>query len=130
MTLRRLAIAGATLAAALGALGATPARSLAACANPVACENALPGTDPATWEVDGAGDPTIQGYAASMSTNVGGTVSFKNKSATSNYRIDIYRLGWYGGAGARLVQANVPHTSTGAQPACATKTSTGLLHCG
>src|SRR5919199_1702111 len=130
MTLRRLAIAGATVAAALAALGASPARSVAACGNPVACENALPGTDPATWEVDGAGDPTIQGYATSMSTNVGGTVSFKIKSATSNYRIDIYRLGWYGGAGARLVQSDVAHTGTGSQPACLTQASTGLVDCG
>src|SRR5919202_3145504 len=130
MTLRRLAIAGATVVAALAALGASPARSVAACGNPVACENALPGTDPATWEVDGAGDPTIQGYATSMSTNVGGTVSFKIKSATSNYRIDIYRLGWYGGAGARLVQSDVAHTGTGSQPACLTQASTGLVDCG
>src|SRR5919199_544463 len=130
MTLRRLAIAGATVAAALAALGASPARSVAACGNPVACENALPGTDPATWEVDGAGDPTIQGYATSMSTNVGGTVSFKIKSATSNYRIDIYRLGWYGGAGARLIQSNLSHTGTGSQPACLSQASTGLVDCG
>src|SRR5918911_3526860 len=117
MTLRRLAIAGATVAAALAALGATPARSVAACGNPVACENALPGTDPATWEVDGAGDPTIQGYATSMSTNVGGTVSFKIKSATSNYRIDIYRLGWYGGSGGRPLPSKGAPTRARTPPA-------------
>ena len=50
---------------------------------------------PSTWEVDGAGDSTIQGYATSMSVNKGQTISFKIKSSTSNYHIDILRLGYY-----------------------------------
>ena len=44
-----------------------------------------------TWEVDGAGDSSIQGYATSMSVNKGQTISFKIKSTTSNYHIDILR---------------------------------------
>ena len=36
-----------------------------------------------------------------MSVNKGETISFKIKSATSNYHIDILRLGYYGGDGAR-----------------------------
>src|SRR2546423_7235957 len=83
-------------AAVLVVLGAAPASSQAACANPIACENALPGSPPSDWYVPDAGDESIQGYATQMSTNVGGAVSFKIKSATSNYRIDIYRLGYYG----------------------------------
>jgi N,N-dimethylformamidase beta subunit-like protein/uncharacterized protein DUF4082/fibronectin type III domain protein len=118
------------LAAIYVVLGAAPAASRAACANPVACENALPGSPPSDWYVPDAGDESIQGYATQMSTNVGGTVAFKIKSATSNYRIDIYRLGYYGGDGARLVQSNVPHAGTGAQPACLTQASTGLVDCG
>ncbi|HEY7633110.1 MAG TPA: DUF4082 domain-containing protein [Thermoleophilaceae bacterium] len=117
------------LALAFGAQAARPSASLAACANPVACENQLPGTDPETWEVDGSGDDTIQGYATQMSTNKGGTVNFKIKSATTNYRIDIYRLGYYGGDGARLIQSNLSHTGS-SQPACLTQASTGLVDCG
>ena len=69
--------------------------------NPVACENTLPGADPSTWEIDKAGDDSIQGFATAMSVNKGETVSFKIKSATPNFRIDILRLGYYGGKGAR-----------------------------
>jgi hypothetical protein len=130
MTSRRLPFAGLILVAILVAFGAAPALSQAACSNPVACENQLPGADPATWEVDGAGDPTIQGYATQMSVNVGSTVNFKIKSSTSNYRIDIYRTGYYGGDGARLVQSNVSHTGTGSQPTCLSQASTGLVDCG
>jgi hypothetical protein len=130
MTSRRLPFAGLILVAIFVAFGAAPALSQAACSNPVACENQLPGADPATWEVDGAGDPTIQGYATQMSVNVGSTVNFKIKSSTSNYRIDIYRTGYYGGDGARLVQSNVSHTGTGSQPTCLSQASTGLVDCG
>jgi Domain of unknown function (DUF4082)/Fibronectin type III domain len=118
------------LVAALLLLAASPAASQAACANPVACENALPGSPPSDWYVADAGDDSIVGFATQMSTDVGGTVNFKIKSATSNYTIDIYRLGWYGGDGARLVQSNVSHAGTGAQPACASQASTGLVDCG
>jgi hypothetical protein len=116
--------------AALLLFAASPAASHAACGNPVACENALPGSPPSDWYVPDAGDDSIVGFATQMSTNVGGTVNFKIKAATSNYTIDVYRLGWYGGDGARLVQSNVAHTGTGAQPACASQASTGLVDCG
>ena len=41
------------------------------------------------------------------------------KSTAANYRIDIYRLGYYGGNGARLVASvnpSVPYPQ--AQPTC------------
>ncbi|MEA2128924.1 MAG: hypothetical protein QOJ85_1815, partial [Solirubrobacteraceae bacterium] len=98
--------------------------------NPVACENTLPGADPTTWEVDGSGDPALQGFATSMSVNKGGTISFKIKSTTANYHIDILRLGYYGGDGARLIASNLTPTSTAAQPACQTFADSGLIDCG
>jgi hypothetical protein len=116
-------------AAVLVTLAAAPAASHAACSNPVACENELPGADRSTWEVEGAGDPSIQGFATSMSVDVGQSVSFKIDAATTDYRIDIYRLGYYGGKGARLVASDVPHTGSN-QPACLTQASTGLVDCG
>ena len=54
---------GADVQLALLMLGALPAVSVAACANPVACENAKPGSAPATWQVDGSGrrvDPGLR----------------------------------------------------------------------
>ena len=127
--LRALLIA---LAATLGVLAVHPAAGRAACANPVACENAKPGSAPSTWQVDGAGDTSIVGYATSMSVNRGATIRFKVKTNASNYHIDVYRLGWYGGDGARLQagglrpSANLPQS----QPACQTTASTGLIDCG
>ena len=104
---------------------------MAACANPVACENALPGDQPSDWEVDGAGDPSIQGYATSMSVNVGQTESFKITTPSTAYHIDILRLGYYGGDSARkiaTIQPSVRLPQT--QPACLTDDTTGLIDCG
>src|SRR5712691_7793122 len=62
----------------------------------IANENNQPGaTD---WDVSGAGEPTIQGFATDISVNTGETVSFKINTDSTNYTIDIYRLGYYGGA--------------------------------
>jgi hypothetical protein len=120
---------------AVAALAATAAGASAdACTPPVtnqvACENTKPGTDPSDWEINQAGDPSIQGFATSMSVNKGATVSFKIKSSTPSYHIDILRLGYYGGLGARKVASNLTPTSTAAQPACKTDASTGLYDCG
>ena len=122
-----LALAATTLL-----LAAFPAAGMAACANPVACENEKAGSAPSAWQVSGSGDSTIQGYATSMSVNVGGTIRFKVKSTASAYHIDIYRLGYYQGNGARLQQANVRPTASlpQTQPACLTDAATGLIDCG
>jgi hypothetical protein len=122
-----LAFAATTLV-----LGALPAASFAACANPVACENALAGSAPSTWQVSGGGDSTIQGYTTSMSVNKGATISFKVKTSASAYHIDIYRLGYYQGNGARLQASNIKPSATlpQTQPSCITTASTGLVDCG
>ena len=59
----RFRVGGLGLAVALFALVLVPAASQAACGNPIQCENQLPGTPESVWEVDGAGDTTIQGFA-------------------------------------------------------------------
>ena len=91
------------LAVTLVLLAAYPATGLAACANPVACENEKAGSAPGAWQVAGAGDSTIQGYATTMSVDRGQTIRFKVKTTASAYHIDVYRLGYYQGNGARLV---------------------------
>ena len=114
----------------------SPARAAGPCdvpvVNKVACENTQPGSPASEWQVTGAGNSTIQGYATSMSVNVGQTVTFKVKTTASAYRIDVYRLGYYQGLGARKVAANilpsVPLPQS--QPACATFSATGLIDCG
>ncbi len=38
-------------------------------ANPIVAENCLPGNPPSQWDVSGAGDPSIQGFATQISVN-------------------------------------------------------------
>ena len=100
-------------------------------ANAIVAENCLPGSPSSQWDVAGAGDPTLQGFATQISVNRGSTVVFKVNTPASAYRFDIYRLGYYGGAGARWIatvqpSANLPQT----QPACLKDTATGLIDCG
>ncbi len=75
------------------------------------------------------GDTTIQGFATDMSVNVGGTVHFKVNSNTSNYKLDIYRMGYYGGMGARKVTTVNPFAFP-QQPPCIYHAPTGLTDCG
>ncbi|WP_199752749.1 N,N-dimethylformamidase beta subunit family domain-containing protein [Actinoplanes sp. ATCC 53533] len=120
------------VAAVLTVPSAGPAAAADACApllNPVACENTKPGTPRSTWDVSGAGSAALQGFATQMSVNVGETVNFKIKSTATSYRLDVYRMGWYGGNGARLV-ATVNPVGRQTQPACLSNSGTGLVDCG
>ena len=99
--------------------------------NPIVCENARPGNPSSEWDVAGMGDPSIQGFATDFSVNDGDEVAFKIKTDALDYRIDIYRMGYYGGAGARKVATIAPSASLPQlQPSCLTDTSTGLVDCG
>ena len=100
--------------------------------NPVACENSqTAGVTPDTvWDdFTGAGDSTIQGFATDISMNAGNPIKFKIDT-TLSYTIDIYRLGYYGGNGARLWQGNLAHSTPVRQPNCLTDPSTLLYDCG
>jgi N,N-dimethylformamidase beta subunit-like protein/uncharacterized protein DUF4082/concanavalin A-like lectin/glucanase superfamily protein/fibronectin type III domain protein/BACON domain-containing protein/Big-like domain-containing protein len=104
----------------------------AACTNAVSCENEKPGSPPSAWQITGNGDASIQGYATTMSVNRGETIRFKINTPASGYRIDIYRLGYYQGNGARLWASNIRPTATlpQNQPNCITQAATGLYDCG
>ncbi len=121
-----------SLLAPVGASAYEEADKCASAPNPIVCENALPGDPRANWEVQGVGDPTIQGYATSMSVNVGQTEYFKIKTPSSSYHINILRLGYYGGNGARLVASNIKPTASlpQTQPECLHESATGLIDCG
>ena len=71
-------------------------------------ENRLPGDPPTEWDINGWGDPTIQGFGHDISINRGETIFFKIKTDSTDYRIDIYRMGYYGGMGARRVDTINP----------------------
>ena len=76
--------------------------------NPIVVENQRPGSPSTEWDINGWGDPTIQGFGHDISINRGETISFRIKTDSDNYRIDIYRLGYYGGLGARLIDTVHP----------------------
>src|SRR6266403_2405650 len=99
--------------------------------NAIEAENCLPGNPVSAWYVDGAGSPNIQGFTTDISVNVAQTVFFKIATNATAYRIDIYRLGYYQGNGARLVTSVSPSVPLPqVQPACLKNTSTGLTDCG
>ncbi|MEM7674461.1 MAG: N,N-dimethylformamidase beta subunit family domain-containing protein [Myxococcota bacterium] len=90
--------------------------------NPVEVENTLAGS--ADWRITGTmgSDATgqMQGYASDVSVNLGGTIDLHvTVSPAQTYTIDIYRMGWYSGAGGRLMQAIGPLNGT-TQPICQT----------
>jgi hypothetical protein len=106
--------------------GCTPAM-----ANDIVCENSKPGTSPNSWDINSYGDDTIQGFATDISVNRGQTVFFKIKTPAASYRLDIYRMGYYGGNGARLITTVNPSASLPQnQPACLTNAATKLYDCG
>jgi hypothetical protein len=117
---------------ALLVLSGSAAAEAAPCAQaPVVCENELPGSPASEWDVAGSGDSGIQGFATDLSVDNGSTVRFKVDTTASDYRLDIYRLGYYGGLGARKVASVEPSaTLPQLQPACLTQASTGLVDCG
>src|SRR5947209_5240620 len=97
--------------------------------NAVVAENQLPGTPQSQWDLRGPGSTTLQGFATDISVNHGSTVSFKIQSGTNNWKIDIYRLGFYQGNGARLI-TTIFKNSIQSQPAPITNAATGEVDAG
>ena len=101
--------------------------------NPIVCENSKIGNPASEWDVSGAGDASIQGYATDISVNRGETVKFKISTPSTGYRLDIYRMGYYAGNGARKVATVQPPPSVSlpqTQPPCLNHAATGLFDCG
>lgn len=105
-----LAIGAAIVALVLGACGgpgragasaAVPAPSVAG-ANPVQRENSLPGTP--GWEIPADAGTFIRGYASETSIAPGQSFHLHVAAPPgARYRVLVYRLGWYGGVGGRLI---------------------------
>ncbi len=117
--------------------------------NEIAQENCLPGAPRSEWDLAftdvaaAAGDPSIQGFTTEFSINRTATsgparVRFKVDTTAAKYRLQIYRMGYYGGMGARRIATVTQPTGPGTvtsdltgtnQPACLTE-DTGLIDCG
>ncbi|MFI5107226.1 MAG: N,N-dimethylformamidase beta subunit family domain-containing protein [Terriglobales bacterium] len=135
--LLRLASALLVAASVLTLFSAAAHASCSSPANAIEAENCLPGTPQSQWDISGAGDPSIQGFATDISFNVGQTVSFKINTTSTKYHLDIYRMGYYQGDGARLIVGQALNTAIlpsvtlpQTQPACVTDATTNLVDCG
>ncbi|QMU74090.1 DUF4082 domain-containing protein [Streptacidiphilus sp. P02-A3a] len=121
--------------------------------NAIVCENSQPGTPMSDW-FSGNAYGNVEGFSTQESVQAGDTLSLKVQSPIP-YHVEIYRLGYYGGDGARewstAAQAAVTYpanfTTTG-QPgapldpgvtdgnangkalACDTAAATGEVDCG
>jgi Domain of unknown function (DUF4082)/Bacterial Ig-like domain/Bacterial Ig domain len=109
---------------------AAPNNTCPAPKNPIECENALAGTPSSQWDI-GPSDQTIRGFATDIGVNRGQRVHFKIQTDARAYKLDIYRMGYYGGQGARFiatVQPSAPLPQN--QPNCLNDATTGLIDCG
>jgi hypothetical protein len=99
--------------------------------NAVTVENQKPGTT--DWAVTNpvtSAAPEIAGYASATSVGVGDSLPLKVSLAQpGQYTIDVYRLGYYGGLGGRLM-AGIGPLSGDTQAACLiTDPGTLLIEC-
>ena len=95
--------------------------------NPIPGENALPGD--AGWADGRPGAGRLEAYADRVSARAGESIRVMARSdVAAPVRWTLYRLGWYGGAGARQVAAGGPAT-IGPQPSCPPAAGTGLVRC-
>jgi hypothetical protein len=129
--------------------------NLAAGQSAIQMENQKPGTS--AWQIgldpyvnSNDTDQWIRGYASATSINKGEQITFNvtvnpySWKATSPqppvpYNIDVYRIGWYGGLGGRLMKHLGPFagkqqpggTSSGGvtSPGCPYDSSTGMIAC-
>jgi hypothetical protein len=102
--------------------------------NAIVAENHQSGTD--TWRLNRPGykvaddvQTQIKGYASQPSVNRGGSLVLHiSVTPVQDFTADIYRIGWYSGSGARLMQHLGPlHGTT--QSACPIDGTTGLRAC-
>ena len=71
--------------------------------------------DSSYWNVPTDGGQ-IEGFATDMSVNAGSRVDFKinvNGGAGSDYKVEIFRLGYYGGSGSSTPPAVWSTPATG-----------------
>ncbi len=98
-------------------------------ANPIQAENALTGTT--AWNGPPAPLDAIDAYASEVSVGPGGTIHLHVATdPPATYRVEVYRLGWYGGTGGRLIACAPSCTGSeqgATQPIPGPDDATGLL---
>jgi Domain of unknown function (DUF4082)/Bacterial Ig-like domain (group 1) len=97
--------------------------------NPIYLENLNPGTT--NWKFVNKGSGEIAGYASATSVNKGGLLDIKvSLGQAGQFTIDVYRLGFYGGTGGRLMPGGSSGLLNGTtQAACTQDPNTNLVEC-
>jgi len=114
-------------APALVAQTPSPGTVTAAALNPIQIENGKTGTT--EWKLTNRGYATgaIEGYASETSVNRGGQIKLFVNTAAPSFTMDIFRMGYYGGAGARRMLPTI--TVTGTKQVIPTPDALGLVEC-
>lgn len=100
---------------------------LLAAATAIAAENQRPGT--VDWEITNpALHQEIEGYASRTSVNAGDPIELFVNTGASRYTIDVFRMGWYSGAGARRVAGPIVRQGR-RQEMPPADPATGLVEC-
>ena len=109
------------------------AGACAAPANPIAAENCRPGS--ADWQIkNDAASRTppshhlLEGFASAASVQAGDDLRFYVNTDTPAFDLLIFRSGYYGGLGGRLLRA-ARGLAGRRQPACRTDRASGLTSC-
>lgn len=101
--------------------------TLSRTSNPIFYENLLAGTE--DWKLTKpALGREIEGYASVCSASAGQTIEFYVNTAAPSYTFQIFRMGWYGGRGARRIWG--PRSARGVRQAIPIPDpETGLVDC-
>jgi hypothetical protein len=96
-------------------------------ANPIRIENAKAGTD--AWQIRLVPQHALEGYASEVSLLPGESLHLHVSSAVGlHYRVEVYRVGWYGGTGGREMPCDDCQTHAGTpQPVPEPDPTTGLV---
>jgi hypothetical protein len=92
----------------------------------VVAENQRPGTT--AWRIDGTPPGNIAGFADHTSAHAGDSVTLYVTTDAGSFRVEAYRMGWYGGAGGRLVWTSAQVGGV-EQPPCTTEAVTNMVSC-
>ena len=112
-------------------LSSLAAPSTMAASNPIVAENQQAGSQ--GWKLGSlVSDDTskqVKGFASASSVRAGDSLSFYvTVNPAQTFDLDVYRIGWYGGAGGRL-RLHAAALNGVTQPACPMDATTGLMAC-
>ena len=92
----------------------------------VVAENKRPGTP--SWQITGSGRGVIQGFADKNYAATGDSVGLHVSTDARSFRVVAYRMGWYGGLGARQIWSSAL-VAGHRQPACPVAPRTNMVSC-